>query len=62
LERSHKSANLLHRKAIDLYQRINELGDADGGVKYGRQEERRAIEQWKSTHETEIEAAEFSKM
>jgi hypothetical protein len=62
LERSHKSANLLHRKAIDLYQRINELGDADGGVKYGRQEERRAIEQWKCNHETEIEAPEFSKM
>jgi hypothetical protein len=61
LERSHKSANLLHRKAIDLYQRINELGDLVN-VKYGKDEERRIIDQWMKTHESEVEALEFSKL
>lgn len=45
LERSHRSGNLLHRKAVDLYHRINELGIEDHKV-YGRLEERESIEDW----------------
>ena len=59
LERSHPSATLLHRKAIDLYQRINELGREDNTI-YGTTEDRRKIENWESQHDREVEQHEFS--
>jgi hypothetical protein len=54
LERSHKSANSLHRKAIDLYRRINELGKEDD-ILYGSDCERQFIDEWYSQHHHEIE-------
>jgi hypothetical protein len=60
LERSHKSANLLHRKAIELYNRILELGKDDEKV-YGRAEELKFIELWKVQHSKEVESPEVSK-
>jgi hypothetical protein len=59
LERSHRSANLLHRKAIDLYHRVNELGKEDYTV-YGQLEDRRSIEEWLSKN-MDVEALEDSK-
>ena len=58
LERSHPSATLLHRKAIDLYRRINELG-REANTKYGTPEDRRKIESWKNRHHQEVEAPTF---
>ena len=58
LERSHPSATLLHRKAIDLYRRINELGREDNTI-YGANEDRRKIESWKSQHHDEVETPAF---
>ena len=59
LERSHRSANLLHRKAIDLYHRINELGKEDYTV-YGQLEDRKSIEEWISKN-MNVELLEDSK-
>ena len=59
LHRSHRSATLLHRKAVDLYHWINELGREDCTV-YGRLEERNSIEEWISRNK-DVEALEDSK-
>jgi hypothetical protein len=59
LERSHRSANLLHRKAIDLYHRIDELGKEDH-TDYGQLEDRRSIEEWISKN-MNVEVLEDSK-
>lgn len=45
LEGSHKSADLLHLKAIEIYYRISNLGQSDG-KHYGKVEERKAIQKW----------------
>lgn len=59
LERSHKSANSLHRKAIDLYRRINELGREDNFV-YGNHQDRQLVDEWDSQHHDEVEPSESS--
>ena len=51
-ERTHRSAREVHRKAFDLYQRIQALSEADG-VQYGLPEDREWIENWLSSHDNE---------
>lgn len=60
LQLSHESANSIHRKAIDLYRRINELGLKDR-LTYGDSKEREAIETWIFDHVREVEPPEYSK-
>ena len=61
LERSHKSAEFLHRKAIDLFHKINEVGRTNNTV-YGKVEEREVIIQWMAQHPTEVETEENSRL
>jgi hypothetical protein len=59
LEKSHAKANFLHRKAIDLYRRINSLGETDR-LRYGKEEDCKAIESWLAAHRSEVESAKAS--
>jgi hypothetical protein len=49
LKWSHESADLLHLKATDLYERIDDLGRQDRAP-YIKEEQRRTIEHWINTH------------
>lgn len=60
LERSLKSANLLHRKALDVYHRIIQLGEEDKET-YCTAEDRAFIEKWKKEHSKEVDAIDISK-
>jgi hypothetical protein len=60
LARSYPSADLLHTKAIDLYQAVNEFGLLDDTV-YGKAEEREAIKLWMDAHPKSIGELEKSK-
>lgn len=60
LQRSNPSADLIHRKAIDLYHKINEIGRVDN-IEYGNIEERQFIERWMTEHPEQIEIFEDSK-
>jgi len=51
-ERTHKSAHEVHRKASDLYQRIQALSEADA-VPYGLPEDVEWIDNWLSSHDNE---------
>jgi hypothetical protein len=59
LERAHPSAAVLHRKAFDLYNRINELGNEDGLV-YGNLEDREVIDNWAIEHPGKVETVDDS--
>jgi hypothetical protein len=59
LERAERSANLLHRKAVELYHTVNNLGESDG-ITYGNGEERDYIEKWIGEHATQIDSKEKS--
>jgi hypothetical protein len=61
LYRSHRSANMIHRKAIDLLNKINKVGRENNTV-YGKIEERKSILQWISKHSEEVETTEHSKL
>jgi hypothetical protein len=61
LQNSHKSANLIHRKVIDIYQKILEFAENDGVI-YGKLEDRTAIDEWMGSHANEFEVPETSKM
>jgi hypothetical protein len=56
---AHPSATALHRKAFDLYNRINELGHEDH-VEYGSLEDRAVIDQWGTAHLGKSETIEDS--
>jgi hypothetical protein len=59
LERSHPKANSLHRKAVDLYRRLQSEGDRDR-VLYGREEDIAVIEIWIDANRADIEEQEAS--
>lgn len=59
LESSHKSANLLHCKAIELYHRIKALGQQDG-LSYGDEAKRCYIEQWEAKHKGQVGTSSIS--
>lgn len=59
LERTHKKADRLHRKAIDIYRRINRLG-ADDEKDYGELEDCEYIDNWTSHHSHNIESVQFA--
>jgi hypothetical protein len=59
LERSPKSANMLHLKATDLWNRILDLGVKDEET-YGDPEDRYAILDWVRQNPTNVEAPENS--
>ena len=61
LQNSHKSANLIHRKVIDIYQKILEFAENDGVI-YGKLEDCSAIDEWMGRHANEFEVPETSKM
>jgi hypothetical protein len=54
LERSHPKANSVHRKAIELYRRIDAMGEADR-MRYGEAKDCKAIEAWLRHHRAEVE-------
>ena len=59
LGRSEKSAELLHRKAVDLYQNIAEFGKKDEKL-YGKANELKAIKKWINEHKTHAEKSDSS--
>lgn len=61
LQNTHKSANLIHRKVIDIYHKILEFGEQDKVI-YGKAEDRTAIEAWMDTHRNQFEGPETSKL
>jgi hypothetical protein len=59
LERSHAKANSVHRKAIELYRRIDAMGEADR-MRYGEAKDCKAIEAWLRHHRAEVEPSPAS--
>lgn len=59
LERSPRSTSHLHRKAVDIYQRIVEQGALDG-VTYGKSAEVDAINQWLAQNPNQFDSPESS--
>ena len=57
---SHPDVAFFHRKATDLYHRINEIG-TEVGVIYGEGSDRRLIDKWILDHDTEVEKPSHSK-
>ena len=54
LEKSHPKANSVHRKAIELYRRIDAMGEADR-VRYGEAKDCKAIINWIQHHRADVE-------
>ena len=59
LQHTHDSANLIHRKVVDIYRKILDFGEQDQ-VLYGKVEDRSAIEAWMDSHPNQFEGPEYS--
>lgn len=61
LQQSHESANMLHRKAIELYHRIKALEQEDG-ISYGKEDHVKYIEEWATKNTAQVGSPRASKV